>query len=85
MALAHHDAAHGNQRSRREAPLLGTKHTGNSDVPSSTKLTISLDGDTAAKVIQNKGLVSFSEAELPRKTGVLNTCPSRGTSTAVVA
>jgi hypothetical protein len=47
-------------------------------------LTVSLNDNTTTKIIQNKSLMSLGETQLPRKTGILDTSPARGTSTAVV-
>ena len=84
MTFAHHDAAHGNERGRREAPLLGTKQARDGKVTSSTELPVSLDGDTPTKVVEDKRLVGLGETKLPRKTSVLDASPAGRTSTSVV-
>jgi hypothetical protein len=85
VALAHHDATHGNQRSRSKAPLLCTQKTGNSYVATSANLTVGLDADSATKIVENECLVRLGKTKLPRKTSVLDACPARGTGTTVVA
>jgi hypothetical protein len=85
VALAHKDAAHSNERSSGKAPLLGTKQTGDGDITTSLELTVSLDNNTTTKVVEDQSLVSLSQTQLPGETGVLDTSPSRGTGTTVVA
>jgi hypothetical protein len=85
MAFTHHDTAHGNQRCGSEAPLFGTKQTSNGDVTTCSELTVSLDDDTSSEIIQYQGLMSFSQAKFPRKTSILDTSPSGGTGTTIVA
>ena len=82
VTLPHHDTTHRNERRGREAPLLCTEQAGNRDVPSGTELTVSLDGDTTTQIVEHEGLVGLSETELPRKTGILGTSPTRTAATA---
>jgi hypothetical protein len=82
--LAHHDATHGDERRGSKAPLLSSKQTGDGDIASSPQLTVSLDNDTTTEVVENKSLMSLGKTQLPGETGVLDTSPSRGTSTTVV-
>ena len=42
MALAHHDAAEGNERGRGEAKLLGTQEGSNRHITSSAELAVNL-------------------------------------------
>ncbi|TFA98676.1 hypothetical protein CCMA1212_009587 [Trichoderma ghanense] len=85
MAFAHHDAAHGDQGSSSETPLLSTEQAGNSNISASSKLTVSLHHDTASQVVENQSLVSLGKTQLPGETSVLDTSPSGGTGTTVVA
>jgi hypothetical protein len=85
VTLPHHDASHSNEGSGSESPLLGTQETSDSDVATSSDLTVSLDGYSATEIIEDQGLVSFGETELPRKTSILDTSPPRGTCTTIVA
>jgi hypothetical protein len=82
--LAHHDATHGDERRGSKAPLLSSKQTGDGHITSSPQLTVSLDDDATTEVVENKSLVSLGKTQLPGETGVLDTSPSRGTSTTVV-
>jgi hypothetical protein len=79
------NAPHGNKRRCREAPFFGAKQTGEGDVTTSAELTIGLDNNAASEIVEDKGLMSLGKTEFPGKTGVLDTGPSGGTSTAVVA
>ena len=85
VALPHHDASHGNQRSRGEAPLFSTKHTCDGNIATRANLAVGLDSDTSSEIVEDKGLVGLGETKLPRQTSVLDTGPSRGTGTTVVA
>jgi hypothetical protein len=84
MALAHKDTAHGDKRSSGKAPFLSTKETSKGNITTSLELSISLDNDTTTKIVEDQSLVSLSQTQLPRKTSVLDTSPSRSTSTTIV-
>lgn len=84
MALAHHDAAHSDKRCGGKAPFLRAKQTGNSNVTSSANLTISLDNDTIAKIIEHERLMGLRETKLPRQTRVFDASPLRRTGAAVM-
>lgn len=70
MALAHHDAAHGNQRRGREAPLLCAEQAGDRDVSTSADLTVRLDGDTTSEIVENERLVGLGQSQLPGQARV---------------
>ena len=72
------------KRSCSKAPFFSTKQTSNSNITTSSDLTISLDNNTATKIVQNQSLVSLSKTKLPWKTSIFDTSPSRGTSTTIV-
>jgi hypothetical protein len=84
MALAHHDAAHGDKRRGSKTPLFSAEQTGNGDVASCPQLTISLDNDATTKIVEDKSLMSLGKTQLPWKTSVLDTGPSGGTGTTIV-
>ena len=52
VALAHHDAAHGNQRRRRKSKFLSTQERRNRYVSPGLQLAIGLYSDAAAQIIQ---------------------------------
>ncbi|MCY1248424.1 hypothetical protein D9M72_618540 [compost metagenome] len=65
MALAHHDAASSNQRSRRETELVGTEQCTDNHVTTGTKAAIDLQSDTRTKTVQHQRLVGFGKADFP--------------------
>jgi hypothetical protein len=66
VADAHHDAAEGDEGRGGEAELLGAEQGGDDDVASGFELAVGFDGDAAAEVVEDEGLVGFGEAEFPR-------------------
>jgi hypothetical protein len=84
MALAHEDTAHSDERSGSKAPFFSTKQTSQGNITTSLELAISLDNNTTTKIVKYQSLVSLSQTQLPRETSVLDTSPSRGTSTTIV-
>src|ERR1022692_2511267 len=71
VALAHHDAAHGDQGGGGKAEFLGSEQRGDGDVAAGLQLAIGLDADAPAQDVQNQHLLGLGEAQLPRDTGVL--------------
>ena len=65
MALAHHDAAHGDQWSGGEAELLGTEQRGNHHVSARLQLAIGLHSDASAQIVQYQHLLRFRQTEFP--------------------
>ena len=84
VTLSHHYASERNKRSSSKAPLFRAKQTSNSNIPTSTDLTISLHNNTTTQIIEDECLVSLSKTKLPRETGVLDTSPAGSTSTTIV-
>ena len=72
VALAHHDAAHGDQRRGGEAELLGAQQRGDDDVAAGLQLAVRLDADAAAQVVHHQHLLGFGEAEFPGHAGMLD-------------
>jgi hypothetical protein len=66
MALAHHDAAGGNQRRGGEAELVGTQKCADHDVTSRPEAAVDLNDDAAAEPLAHQRLVGFGKADLPR-------------------
>ena len=85
MTLPHHDAAHSNERRRRETPLLGTEQAGDRKIATSAELAVGLDRDAATEVVEDKRLMGLRQTELPWQTSVLDASPARRTSATVVA
>ena len=85
MTFAHHDAALGHQRSRREPELVGAEQGADRDIASGLHLAIDLNRDAATEPIQHQGLLRFREAELPRRSRMLDRRLGRRSRSAVVA
>ena len=73
------------QRRGREAELLGTEQRGDDDVATGLELTVGLDDDAVAQAVEQQRLLGLGEAELPRRTRVLERGQRRGAGAAVVA
>lgn len=65
VALAHHDAAHGDERRGGKAKLLGTQQRGHGQVAPGAHLAVGLQRCAAAKVIRHQRLVRLRQAQLP--------------------
>src|SRR5690606_9588924 len=72
MALAHHYAAHRDQRRRREAELVRTEQRANQHVSARTYAAVDLHRDAAPQAVGDEGLVGFGKADLPRGAGMLD-------------
>ena len=66
MALAHHDAAGGDQRRRREAELVRAEQRADDDVAARAQAAVDLHGDARAQIVQHQRLMRLGEADLPR-------------------
>ena len=84
MALAHHDAAHGNERHGGETELLGAEQGGDGHVAAGLELTVDLHADAAAEVVDHEHLLGLGEAELPGNAGVPDRSERAGAGAAVV-
>ena len=85
VALAHHDAALGDQRRGREAELVGAEQRADDDVAPGLHLAVGLHADAAAQAVEHQRLLRLGQAQLPRRAGVLDRAPRRGAGAAVVA
>ncbi len=85
VALAHHDAAHGDERRGGEAEFFGAEKGGDDDVAAGLELAVGLDLDAAAEIVEQEDLLRFGEAEFPGKAGVLDGAERRCAGAAVVA
>ena len=84
VAGAHHDAAERDQRARGEAKLLGAEQGTDDDVPAGLQLTVHLDRNAAAQVVQDQHLMGLGEAQLPGNAGVLDRRQRGGAGAAVM-
>ena len=72
VALAHHDAAGGDQGRGREAHLVGAEQGGHDNVAPGADASVGLDRDAAAQVVEHQGLLGFGKADLPGAAGMLD-------------
>ena len=57
MALAHHDAAHGNQRRGGESKFLGTEQRSDYNVAAGLQLAVRLDANSTAQIVEQQHLL----------------------------
>ena len=72
VALAHHDAAGGDQRRRGEAELVGAQERADHDVAAGSQAAVDLHRDAGAQAVHHQRLMRLGEADLPRGAGVLD-------------
>ena len=70
VALAHHDAAGGDQRRGGEAELVGPEQGADDDVAAGAEAAVDLDDDARAQSVQHQGLLGFGEADFPGGAGM---------------
>ena len=85
VALAHHDAAHGDQRRGGEAEFLGAEQRGDHDIAAGLQLAVGLHLDAAAQIVEQQHLLRFGEAKFPGQARMLDRTQRRSAGAAVVA
>ena len=85
MALAHHDAAHRDQRRGREAEFLGAQQRGDRHIAAGLQLAVGLHADAAAQIVHHQDLLRFGQAEFPRDARMLDRGERRCARAAVIA
>ena len=85
MALAHHDAAGGDQRRGREAEFVGAEQRADDDVAPGAHAAVDLHGDARAQAVDHQRLVGLGEADLPGRAGVLDRGQRRSAGAALEA
>ena len=85
VALAHHDAAHGDQRRGGKAELLGAQQRGDGHVAPGLQLAVGLHANAAAQIVQQQHLLRFRQAKFPGNAGVLDGTERRCAGAAAVA
>mmetsp|Transcript_39606 Transcript_39606/g.71275 ORF Transcript_39606/g.71275 Transcript_39606/m.71275 type:complete len:230 (+) Transcript_39606:2887-3576(+) len=85
VALAHHDAPHGNERSGGKAELLSPQKRCHHHISARPEITICFQGDPTSKTVQDQGLVALRQAQLPAATRALDACPLGGTCPSVTS
>ena len=83
VALAHHDAAHRDQRRGGKAELLGAEQRGDHHVAAGLQLAVGLDFDASAQVVQQQHLLCLGKAKLPGQARVLDRTERRSARAAV--
>ena len=84
MALAHHDAAGGDQRRGGKAEFVGAKQRANDDVAAGADAAVDLHGDAPAQPVGDQRLMGLGKPDLPRRTGMLDRSERRGAGAALV-
>ena len=72
MALPHHDAAHGDQRGRADAVLLGAQHGGDHHVAAGLDAAVGAQQHLVAQPVERQHLVGLGQAHLPGHAGILD-------------
>ncbi len=67
VALAHHDAAHGDKRRGGKAKLLGAQQGGHGEVAPRAHLAVRLQHGAAAQIVRHQCLVRLCQTQLPRQ------------------
>ena len=66
MALAHHDAARGDQRRGREAELVGAEQRADDHVAAGAQAAVDLHRDAPRRSLVHQRLLRLGEADFPR-------------------
>ena len=85
VALAHHDAAHRDQRRGGKAELFRAEQRGDHHVAAGLQLAVGLHADAAAQIVEQQHLLRLGEAKLPGQAGVLDGTERRSAGAAGVA
>ena len=85
VALAHHDAAHGDEGHGGKAEFFRAKQRGDHHVAAGLQLAVSLHANAAAQIVQQQHLLRFSQAKFPGQAGMLDRTQRRSARSAAVA
>ena len=85
MALAHHDAASGDQRRGGEAEFVGAEQGADDHVTAGLQTTVDLQRNARTQAVQHQRLVGLGEADFPGAAGMLERGQRRGAGAAVIA
>jgi hypothetical protein len=85
VALAHVDAAHGDEGDGAEIVLLGAEDGGVDDVEPGAQAAVGAQGDAVAQAIEHEDLLGLGDADFPGQAGVLDGAEGRGAGAAVVS
>jgi len=73
MALADHDAAHGNKAERADAEFLCTEDCRDNDVAPCLQPAIGAQFDAVAQTVEREHLVDFGKPHFPRCACIFDT------------
>ena len=85
MADPHHHAAGDDQWGGGEAELVTTQQCGNHHVAARLELAVHLHNNPVPQVVQEQGLLSLCQAQLPGRPGVLDGGERRSAGSAIMA
>ena len=85
VALAHHDAAHGDQGRGADAVLLGAQERGDDHVAPGADAAVGAQAQVLAQAVEGQHLMDLAEAHLPGHAGVLDRRLGAGAGAARVA
>ena len=85
LAYAHHPAAHGHQRRRREAELLRAQQQRDHHVMAGHQLAVGFQGHLLAQPVPAQHLVGLRQADLPGQARVVHAAQRRRAGTALSA
>ena len=82
VALAHHNAAHRDERRSGETHFLRAEQRGDNHVTAGLETAVGLQHHAAAKIVEYQRLVRLGNAKFPRQAGVLDAGERRRASAA---
>ena len=85
MADAHHHAARGDERSRREPELVSSESRPHDDVAAGAKAAVDLEPDAVSQPVLHEHLMCLGQPQLPRQAGVLDRAERSRPGASVVA
>ena len=85
MALAHIDAAHGDERRGAEVVFFGAEQRRINDVLAGAHAAVGAQGHPVSQSVEKKHLMGLGDAHLPGPAGVLDRTQRRGAGAAFVS
>ncbi len=85
MALAHHDAAQGDQAGGADPKFFSAQHRRDDDVAAGAHAAVRAQAHEVAQAVEHQHLVGFGQAQLPRRAGELDGRLRRRPRAALVA
>ena len=85
MALANHGAPQAHQQGGAEAELLRAQERGDDHIAAGFELSIRLEPNPVAHIVDHKSLVRFGQPQFPGQSRMADAGERRGTGAAIVA